>query len=112
VRFETIPRATTRRLWHKIPGAPNLMIAVLQQRRYIRQQLSKVLLPLQQRRRVGDLSVEVKQIEQEEDEVIGIADIRRLHQTERTRAVGPNSAKLAIKIRLLGTESGYCRHGL
>jgi hypothetical protein len=52
----------------------------------------------------------VKQIEQEEDEGVGIAAIRgRLHQAERTRTIGADAAKLAVKVSLLGIERGYDR---
>src|SRR4029077_5813594 len=77
----------------ELRALPDLVIAVLQGRTSFRQQISKSLLSLTQRRGADHLAVEVQQIKQEEDESGGVARIRsRLDQAERGLPVPGNAA--------------------
>jgi hypothetical protein len=58
-------------------AVPKLVIAVMQRRRRIRQQRGERVLTLDQRTRAEIFAVEVKKIEQEEDESGGIAAVGR-----------------------------------
>ena len=57
----------------ELAAVPDLMIAVVQRRRRIRQQVGELQLALDQRPRAQILAVEVHKIEQEEYERSGIA---------------------------------------
>jgi hypothetical protein len=64
--------------------------------------MSEALLSLTQRRRADHLAIEVEEVEQKEDEGIGVARIRgRLNQAERCLPIRAYATKLAIEIRLL-----------
>jgi hypothetical protein len=72
---------------------PDLVIAVVQGRRCIREQLGQPRLALDERPGAQILAVEVQKIEQEEDERRGIAAVgRQLDHTERGDAVGADAA--------------------
>jgi hypothetical protein len=74
----------------KRPAVPDLVIAVVQGRTRIRQQGSKLRLPLNQRPRAQIFAIEVQKIEQEEDQRGGVARFRRrLDHAERSDAVAP-----------------------
>jgi len=75
-----------------------------------RQKISKTLLSLRYRRRTDHLTIEVEEVEQEEDESVGVARIRsRLDQAERGLPISGNAAELAIKISLLYRQNRPCR---
>ena len=58
-----------------------------------RQKISKTLLSLSYRRRTDHLAIEVEEVEQEEDESVGVARIRsRLDQAERGLFISGNAA--------------------
>src|SRR5229473_83485 len=93
----------------ELRAAPDLVIAVLQRRACIRQQTSEALLPLQQRRRTDRVAIEMEEVKHEEDERVGVARIRGcLNQVERGLPIRPDTAKLAVDIRLLYRQD---RHG-
>jgi len=59
----------------KFPTMPDLMVAVLQGRRHIRQQRRKSLFAIDERPRHEILAIQVQKIDQEEDEADGVAGI-------------------------------------
>jgi hypothetical protein len=71
----------------------------------MRQQRAEVLLSFFKRHRADGFAIEVEEIEQEEDQSIAVTGVRCvLDQAERGRAVGPDTAELAIEISLPGWE--------
>ena len=82
-------------------AAPDLMITDVQRRALSGQQNAKAILPLLKRPRVKGFAIEVEEIEQEKDERIALACIRRvLDQAEGGGAIGANAAQLPVEIGL------------
>jgi hypothetical protein len=93
------------RMLVETPATPGLIVAVFKRRKRPRQQRAKTLLPYFKRLRADGFAVEMEQVEQEKDERLAVARVRRgLDQAERGRAVGANAAELAIKIGLPGGD--------
>ena len=87
----------------------DLVIAVLQGGFRRGQQTGEPLLAFDQRALGEILAVEIKKIEQEEDETGGVAGVgRQLDHAERGDAVGAHAAQLAVEI---GLARGERRHG-
>jgi hypothetical protein len=83
------------------PAAPDLMIAVLQERVRMRQQFAEPFLPLRQGPRADAFAIEVEEIEQS----IAFAGVRCvLDQAERGCAVGADAAQLPVEIGFSGRE--------
>src|SRR5262245_5501020 len=81
--------------------APDLVIAEMQGRAYIRQQPAQPFLAFRNRRRGDRFAIEVEEIEKEKDESAAVPGVRCvLDQAERGGAVGADAAQLAVKIHL------------
>src|SRR5436305_14544069 len=77
-----------------------LVIAVLQRRADAAEQLGQAFLAFDQRKRSKWDSIQVEQIKQEKHKRGSIPAVTGgLDHAERSRAVRPNAAKLAIEIR-------------
>jgi hypothetical protein len=72
----------------KFPAVADLMIAVLQGRRYAREQRGKPRLAINERPRHEIFAVEVQEIEQKENEAGGVAGVRC--QLDRLNDVMPS----------------------
>jgi hypothetical protein len=86
------------------------MVAVMQRRRSVGEQRGEPVLALDQWPRAEILTVEIEQIEQEENQCRGVAAVgRQLNNVERGEAVGADAAQFAVEIGLARIER---RHGL
>ena len=93
------------RVFVKGVAVPELVIAELQQRVRIPQQVVKALLALPQRPRADVVAIEVQEVEQEEYQRPVIACLGRgLYEAERGRAVEAKPAQLPVEIRLSRPE--------
>jgi hypothetical protein len=83
------------------PAAPDLMITELERRTRARQQRAKALALFLERPRADGLAVEMEEVKREKDERIAVPCVRCiLDQAERARAIGTDTAQLAIEISL------------
>jgi hypothetical protein len=99
------PLSAGQRVKLRTPAA--LMIAVLQRLCDAGQHFAKALLPFDQRPGTDRLTIEVEEIEQKENERLGILLLaRRLHDAEGGRAIGSHAAQLGVEIGGFDVQMG------